>query len=144
MKDGTASSPEGRADLPGVGPTARRRQWRTAREVPEGSGTGRRLDLMRRLSRAEIRPERFAEQWLDARRDALDGGERIGDRLCRALNEVFYALDAYPIDPDLRETGDTTDAELLDIVNQALEQIDGTGSWRWGTPPSHRRARAVT
>ncbi|MEU7727837.1 colicin immunity domain-containing protein [Streptomyces sp. NPDC040724] len=107
--------------------TARPRQWKTAGEVPEGSGTGMQLDLMRRLSRAEIRPGRFAKQWLDARRKALNEGERIGDHLYRALNEVFYALDEYAFDPAFREDGDTTDAELLDIVNGTLVQIDGTG-----------------
>ncbi|WP_404959574.1 colicin immunity domain-containing protein [Streptomyces sp. 147326] len=107
---------------------ARRRQWRTAGEVPAGTGTGRRLDLMRRLLRAEIQPGRFAKQWLDARRKALGEGERVGDHLCRALNQVFYALDDYPIDPAFREDGDTTDAELLEIVNQALARIDGAGN----------------
>ncbi|MER6199656.1 colicin immunity domain-containing protein [Streptomyces sp. NPDC001586] len=127
MNDKAASSPEGQADHPGVGPTARRRQWRIAREVPEESGTGRQLDLMRRLSRDEIQPERFAKQWLDARRKALNEDERVGEHLCRALNQVFYALDEYPIDPALREDGDTTDAELREIVNQTLARVEGAG-----------------
>ncbi|MFG2485810.1 colicin immunity domain-containing protein [Streptomyces virginiae] len=82
---------------------------------------------MRRLSRAEIEPARFAKQWLDARRLALNENERLAEHLYRALNQVFYALDEYPIDPAFREDGDTTDAELLDIANRTLERIGGTG-----------------
>ncbi|WP_314250501.1 colicin immunity domain-containing protein [Streptomyces kutzneri] len=82
---------------------------------------------MRRLSRAEIQPERFAKQWLDARRKALNEDERTAEHLYRALNQVFYALDEYPIDPAFREDGDTTDAELLGIVDRTLERIDGAG-----------------
>lgn len=73
------------------------------------------------------RAARFAKQWLDARRLALNENERLAEHLYRALNQVFYALDEYPIDPAFREDGDTTDAELLDIVNQTLERIGGTG-----------------
>ncbi|MGY4391368.1 colicin immunity domain-containing protein [Streptomyces sp. TE12347] len=127
MNDKSGISPEGWADRPKLGPPARRREWETAGEVPEDSGTGRQLDLMRRLSRAEIEPARFAKQWLDARRLALNENERLAEHLYRALNQVFYALDEYPIDPAFREDGDTTDAELLDIVNQTLERIGGTG-----------------
>ncbi|MFG2233762.1 hypothetical protein ACGFNX_27880 [Streptomyces sp. NPDC048723] len=114
---------------------SRRRQWRTAGEVPEGSGTGRQLDLMRRLSRAEIEPARFAQQWLDARRKALNEDERIEEHLERALNQVFYALDEYPIDPASREDGDTTDAELLGIVDRTLAWIDAAGDRRRPPPP---------
>ncbi|MET9687485.1 hypothetical protein ABZY81_03280 [Streptomyces sp. NPDC006514] len=68
---------------------------------------------MRRSSRAEIRPERFAEPWLDARRNASH---------------------AYPIDPALREGGDTTGAELLGIVNRTLGWSDGVGERRRPPP----------
>ncbi|WP_327735906.1 hypothetical protein OG749_21020 [Streptomyces nojiriensis] len=104
---------------------------------------------MRRLSRAEIAPERFAVQWLDARRKALNEGERVGEHLDRALHQVFYALDAYPIDPALREDGDTTDAELLGIVDRTLEWIDAAGDRRrppspplFGSSPLHTAAPA--
>ncbi|MFE6836856.1 colicin immunity domain-containing protein [Streptomyces sp. NPDC057705] len=104
---------------------------------------------MRRLSRAEIRPERFAKRWLDARRKALNEDEHVAEHLCRALDQVFYALDAYPIDPALREDGDTTDAELLGIVGQTLEWIAAAGERRrppppplFGSPPLHTAAPA--
>ncbi|WP_030717344.1 hypothetical protein [Streptomyces sp. NRRL S-237] len=90
---------------------------------------------MRRLSRAEIEPARFAKQWLDARRLALNENERLAEHLYRALNQVFYALDEYPIDPALREHGDTTDAELLGIVDRTPEWIDGAGDRRRPPPP---------
>ncbi|WP_405941842.1 hypothetical protein [Streptomyces sp. NBC_00207] len=130
-------------------PVSRPRQWRTAGEVPEGSGTGRQLGLLRRLSRAEIEPERFAKQWFDARREALREGERIGEHLGRALDQVFYALDDYPIDPAFREDGDTTDAELLGIVDRTLAWIAAAGDRRRpppppfsGSPPLHTAAPA--
>ncbi|MFF4010674.1 colicin immunity domain-containing protein [Streptomyces sp. NPDC001717] len=100
------------------------RQWKTAAEVPADSSTGQQLSLMRRLSLEQIQPEKFAKLWLDARRKSLNENERIGEHLSRCLNQVFYALDSYPMDPELREEGDVTDTELIEIVNQMLDRID--------------------
>ncbi|MCX4800961.1 hypothetical protein OG594_04695 [Streptomyces sp. NBC_01214] len=69
---------------------------------------------MRRPSRAEIRPEGFAEPWLDARRKASD---------------------AHPIDPALREDAGTTGAELLGIVNRTVGWSDAAGERRWPPAP---------
>ncbi|WP_330332024.1 colicin immunity domain-containing protein [Streptomyces sp. NBC_00536] len=94
-----------------------------AGKSPAGSATGRQMDLMRQLSDGAIRPEVFAKEWLGARRKALADGERMGEGLEHHLNQVFYALDGYPIDPALREEGDTTEAELLAAVEQALSLL---------------------
>ncbi|MET8754394.1 colicin immunity domain-containing protein [Streptomyces sp. NPDC004667] len=75
------------------------------------------------LSRGEISPGHFAESWLNCRRKSLADGERIGESLSRRLDQVFYALDDYPIDPAFREAGDVTDAELLSVVVNALDQL---------------------
>ncbi|MFE1787576.1 colicin immunity domain-containing protein [Streptomyces sp. NPDC059525] len=103
---------------------ARQRMWKTAGAVPPDSATGRQLALMSDLSHATISPQDFAKAWLDSRRAALRNGERIGEHLSRHLDEVFYTLDDYPIDPTLREPGDATDDELLAAVNDALEKIE--------------------
>ncbi|MFB9687808.1 hypothetical protein [Amycolatopsis plumensis] len=58
-----------------------------------------------------------------ARRRADEGDERTGEAVGQALGEVFFLLEDYPIDPDLREPGDLTDAELLDGVRAALEAV---------------------
>ncbi|MFJ4775355.1 GNAT family N-acetyltransferase [Streptomyces sp. NPDC088762] len=105
-------------------PTAHR-YWRTAQAVPADSATGRQLALMRDLSSGRVPPEGFATLWLGARREALRVGERISPALSHELDQVFYALDDYPIDPDLRESDDVTDAELRAVVRQALAALDG-------------------
>ncbi|MER7513474.1 colicin immunity domain-containing protein [Streptomyces lavendulae] len=75
------------------------------------------------LSRGAISPSAFAKAWLDCRRRALNDGERVAEALSRRLDQVFYALDDYPIDPAFREAGDVTDAELLSVVVTALGQF---------------------
>ncbi|WP_443065824.1 colicin immunity domain-containing protein [Streptomyces sp. NBC_00503] len=59
-----------------------------------------------------------------SRRRALKEKERIGEQLSRCLDQAFYVLDEYPIDPTLREDGDIADAELLETVNEMLDRID--------------------
>ncbi|MER5731428.1 hypothetical protein ABT084_24365 [Streptomyces sp. NPDC002138] len=78
---------------------------------------------MRLLVGGDLQPAEFAMGWLTARRRALTDGERLGAELDRHLNQVFYALDEYPIDPALREDGDTTDAELLVVVERVLSLL---------------------
>ncbi|MGO4461008.1 colicin immunity domain-containing protein [Streptomyces sp. M-16] len=75
------------------------------------------------LSRGSISPPEFAKVWLVCRRRALNEGDRVVEALSRRLDQVFYALDDYPIDPAFREAGDVTDAELLSVVVNALDQI---------------------
>lgn len=79
---------------------------------------------MRSLSAGAITPAMFATLWLAARRTSLERGERVGEKLSRIFNIVFYALDDYPIDPSLREEGDVSDAELLACVVEALQAAD--------------------
>ncbi|MDH6545182.1 colicin immunity domain-containing protein [Streptomyces sp. SPB4] len=97
--------------------------WKKVGEIPPDSAIGRQLSLMGDLSRGKISPGYFAESWLNFRRKSLADGERIGESLSRRLDQVFYALDDYPIDPAFREAGDVTDAELLAVVVNALDQL---------------------
>ncbi|MFF7080366.1 hypothetical protein [Streptomyces lavendulae] len=106
------------------------RTWKTAEEVPHDSATGRQLSLMGDLSRGSVSPPEFAKAWLNCRRRALNDGERVAEALSRRLDQVFYALDDYPIDPAFREAGDVTDAELLSVVVTALDQFRHDGEPR--------------
>jgi hypothetical protein len=75
---------------------------------------------MRALARGDLPAASFAPAWLAARRRALDEGERVRDGLERALLDVFYALEDYPADPDLREPGDLSEEELISRVRASL------------------------
>ncbi len=68
----------------------------------------------------EISAPHFAQSWLAARGRALQQHERLRERFSRILNEVFYALEDYSIDPKFREEGDLTDAQLKEVVRNAL------------------------
>lgn len=65
----------------------------------------------------------FARSWLTARRHSLDEGERTGERFGRILTDVFYLLDDYVIDPELRDPDDMTDDELAAKVCEALGKL---------------------
>ncbi|GIF44484.1 self-protective colicin-like immunity protein [Actinoplanes xinjiangensis] len=99
------------------------RTWRRPSEVTPGSAVARQLDLMRRLVDGHLTGPDFARAWLAARRDLLHGGERVREPFERALSEVFYLLDDYPIDPALRSPGDTTDEQLHQGVRDALAKL---------------------
>lgn len=72
---------------------------------------------------AEDGPE-FARNWLSGRRAALAAGERVRAPFQRVLDDVFYTLEEYVIDPDLRDEDDMTDDELLRHVRAAVQQLD--------------------
>jgi len=54
----------------------------------------------------------------------MDNRERVRERFDRIITDVFYVLDDYVIDPDLREQGDMDDEELTAKVRVALEKLD--------------------
>ncbi|MEU8462772.1 colicin immunity domain-containing protein [Streptomyces sp. NPDC029003] len=110
----------GAGDRSEITPRTRLRMWKTVGEIPPDSAIGHQLTAMRELSRGDIQPQEFATSWLASRRRSLREGERIGEQLSRRLDQIFYALDDYPIDPSLREPGDVTDAELIEKVNAVL------------------------
>ncbi len=66
----------------------------------------------------------FARNWLAARRRALAEGERVREKFERILRDVFYALDDYVIDPELRDPNDMTDDELTAHVQEASRQLE--------------------
>ncbi|MFG2293307.1 colicin immunity domain-containing protein [Streptomyces sp. NPDC048603] len=80
---------------------------------------------MRQFAEGRIPPDVFAVGWLGARRAAMESGERVAERIGRPLDQVFYALDDYPIDPRFREEGDTTDEQLMACVQEQVGRIGG-------------------
>ncbi|KUN48174.1 hypothetical protein AQJ27_09055 [Streptomyces olivochromogenes] len=100
------------------------RTWKTPRDVPPTSQYGHQLELMRQLVTGAIDGPLFARQWLEARRRSMDAGERVGNALITALDEVFYALEDYSIDPSLRDEDDLTDEELRERVADALARLE--------------------
>lgn len=100
------------------------RVWATTRQVPVDSAVGRQVAAMQSLAEDACTGTEFAVAWLAARRESLEAGERTRDPLDRALLDVFYAVEEYPIDPTLREPGDTTDSELKTVVVAALALAD--------------------
>ncbi|MEU0534018.1 hypothetical protein [Amycolatopsis tolypomycina] len=87
--------------------------WRSPAEVASGSGVA--------FAHGDLSGAEFARRWYAARRRADERGERVRDRLAWLLGEVFFLLEDYPIDPELREPGDVTDEELLAGVRTLLE-----------------------
>ncbi|MFG2524381.1 colicin immunity domain-containing protein [Streptomyces sp. NPDC048527] len=99
------------------------RPWKAPRDVPSGSHTGRQLALMRRLQEGAVDGPTFARGWLGERRGAMAAGERVGDALGSVLDEVFYTLDDYTIDPAIRDAEDLTDGELQRRVAAAFGKL---------------------
>ncbi|MFF1358619.1 colicin immunity domain-containing protein [Streptomyces sp. NPDC058297] len=53
----------------------------------------------------------------------MAAGERVGDALGSVLDEVFYTLDDYTIDPAIRDAEDLTDGELQRRVAAAFGKL---------------------
>ncbi|MGW2958252.1 colicin immunity domain-containing protein [Streptomyces sp. NPDC001220] len=99
------------------------RAWKSPADIPVDSHTGRQLTLMRALLEDAVDGPAYARQWLAERRNAMEAGERVSDAIAGALDEVFYALEDYTIDPSLRDDDDLTDGELRQHVANALRRL---------------------
>lgn len=102
----------------------KKRAWSNPSEVEPGTGVAEQLDLMRRRVHAQISAPDFARAWLAARRRILAEGERVREQFDRILTDVFYLLDEYAIDPELRDAGDMTDEDLVQKIRSALRNLD--------------------
>jgi hypothetical protein len=98
--------------------------WRSASEVQAGAATAEQLSLMESLRSGAISATDFAQAWLSARRLALTQHERLREPLERLLDRVFYALEDYSIDPEMREEGDISDEDLRAIVISTLREVE--------------------
>src|SRR4051812_45877777 len=90
----------------------RSRAWSRPSDVESGTGVAEQLNLMRQLVTGQIVAPDFATAWLSARRRELNEGERVRERFDRILTDVFYLLDDYVMDPQLRGPDDMTDEQL--------------------------------
>ncbi|WP_162834360.1 hypothetical protein [Amycolatopsis circi] len=97
--------------------------WAKRSEVPAESGVGRQVAAMESFVRGEVTGSEFARTWYAARMLSLERNERLRGPLGRVLNHLFFVLEDYPIDPTLRDPGDTTDEELLAEVRAALHRL---------------------
>ena len=104
-------------------PQPKRRAWSAPSEVEPDTGVATQLQLMSRLVAGDVSGPDFARGWLAARRQVLDSGERVREGFQRILDDVFYLLDDYVIDPALRGPDDITDEELTDNVRDALGRL---------------------
>lgn len=102
----------------------RPRAWATPREVPDGSGVGTQVRHMRLFADGAESGPVFAKGWLSGRRSALDAGERTRASFERILDDVFYILEEYVIDPELRDAGDMTDEALRERVRAAVLRLE--------------------
>ncbi|MEU1118416.1 MULTISPECIES: colicin immunity domain-containing protein [unclassified Streptomyces] len=101
--------------------------WATKNDVAEGSATAEQLALMEAFVANSISGEEFSVAWLDARRRSMRLQERLRESFSRVLDQVFYALDDYVIDPDLRDTDDMTNDQLRAQVRKHLSDLDSLG-----------------
>lgn len=99
------------------------RSWARPAEVPIGSAIGDELSLMLKFEEGWVSGPEFAVGWLTARRTALGRGERVRERFEQILNQVFYLLDDYVVDPALRDKDDMTDGELVEKVRVHLQAL---------------------
>jgi hypothetical protein len=102
----------------------KRRSWAKPSEAPSGSGVCEQVALIRDLADGNISAPDFARSWLSARRRSLNDGERVREQFDRILTDVFYLLDDYVIDPDLRGREDMTDEELSVKIRELLEELN--------------------
>ncbi|MFE0174946.1 colicin immunity domain-containing protein [Streptomyces sp. NPDC059002] len=98
--------------------------WASKSDVAEGSATAQQMALMESFAADDIGGEEFAVAWLDARRQSLHLRERLREPFSRILDQVFYALDDYVIDPGLRDADDMTNEQLQAQVRESLADLD--------------------
>lgn len=97
---------------------------RTRVDLDPAVGAGRQVRLMVEFAAGEIEGAAFSAEWMSARRESLDSGERLGDQMSVALDGVFYALEQYAYDPAFAEPGDISTEELRDAIGETILVID--------------------
>ncbi|MFF1379122.1 colicin immunity domain-containing protein [Streptomyces sp. NPDC058308] len=98
--------------------------WASKSDIAEGAATAQQVGLMESFAADHISGEEFAAAWLGARREALHLRERLREPFSRILDHIFYALDHYVIDPDLRDADDLTNEQLRSRVREGLADLD--------------------
>ena len=103
----------------------RPRVWARPDEVDPASHVAQQLALIDALIDGSLSGPDFARAWLTARRESLNAGERLREPFDRALNEAFYTIEDYVIDPELREPDDMTDDDLVERISVTSGLIQG-------------------
>lgn len=97
------------------------RAWLRPSDVESGSAAAEQLRLLDDFSAEVCSAPEFAHAWWEARRASQASGERIQGPLEDLFGGVFMLLEDYAVDPDLREPGDLSDAELLAAVRHICD-----------------------
>ncbi|SFJ02271.1 self-protective colicin-like immunity [Amycolatopsis sacchari] len=87
-------------------------------------GLAEQVELIRRLVAGDLGPEEFAGRWLAARRRALEAGERVPLPLERLLDEVFFAVEDYVPQPELRDPGELSGPQLVERVRAVAGRVE--------------------
>lgn len=124
---GVAGSPRrggDHLDRGGKGADRTGRSWASPSDVEPASHTATQLRLMRDLVDGKVDAPSFAKEWFAARTRALDSGEKVREQFDCILLDLFYVLEDYVIDPELRRNGDLTDEQLVEQVAALLTRLD--------------------
>ncbi|WP_370413707.1 hypothetical protein [Streptomyces fradiae] len=97
------------------------RAWSRPTDVEPGSAAARQLTMLHEFIIGACSAQEFARGWWEARRESQAIGERIRGPLADLFNRVFMSLEDYAIEPDLREPGDLSDAELQAVVREIMK-----------------------
>jgi hypothetical protein len=81
---------------------------------------------MRALVQRQISAPQFARQWAAANARSSEAGERVRGPLYDALTRVFYGLEDYAEDPDLRDPEELDDEGLIEAVRLALSRLSSS------------------
>ena len=86
---------------------------------PPPPGVAEQLRLMGELDAGRLTVSEFGRAWFHAR----NAGERVRAPLQTVLDEVFWVLEDYPLDPTGREPGNPTDEDVVATVRAALRKV---------------------
>ncbi|MGW0206555.1 hypothetical protein ACWDZ8_12300 [Streptomyces sp. NPDC003233] len=105
---------------------ARQRAWSHPSDVTPGSSAARQLNLLDQLADGTCTAPEFAHAWWEARRASQMNGERIQGPLADLFDHIFMLLEDYEVEPELREPGDLSAAELSAAVRDVWDHFRRT------------------
>lgn len=105
--------------------------WWTPAELPPGTAIARQLRLVDALLSGEVAPPIFETEFIEARAKELAEDERPEGNLEAGLSQVFLAVDRYCGDPELRDSDDFDDEQLIEFVREQRRVIYGERDSDW-------------
>jgi Bacterial self-protective colicin-like immunity len=88
------------------------------------------LDLTRRLVVGDISMEQFIAPFMGARHAEIGAGSSGDLVLSDFLDDIWYAIDMYNEDEELREPNGFDDEQLIDVLAGYLAAWDA-GTWQF-------------